>query len=208
MDFFKCEPTKDCYKIMVDEREFNRLVDSNLSNHLFINSFIGPEMILTRGYPRVRDVLCKIFQYLDKDELIMADKITGGVYEKIYDFLLSLPNSEFIPAYRFALRKDIESSPKMGAILKAAMLKKKNITKKEFGDDELWETHKAYLRGSAAIGCYNLDDAEEQREYEIVLKLIDEYDGSIQWYKAYDQYIEKMGIEGELLAYMKSVEAK
>lgn len=180
--------------IIIEEDDFKNLVHSSIPNKYFVKNYeIGVHVVMARGYPRAKDVLGKLFLYLMKDETFY-----GETTKAIYNFLMSIPQKDFIEGLKYGLQRYVmEIDPEIGGYYIANMLIEKRITKIEFENDELWERFKAYLRTEA------IDTQDREGR-----KMIEDYDDTKEWYKKFDIWFEEHSdtYAGQLLKYMNSVE--
>lgn len=182
---------KDRYSLYLTEKEFCQWVNSNLPNYCFLDgSYLGAEILLARGYPRVRDIVGQMFKYIIRD----ADLITGETEPKVYYFLMSLPKDIFIEGYRYAFYHYVVSCKDIYSLNMVAMIREKGLTRKDFKDDKWWSDYKTMLRISAAT----------YRRRDLFDKLKGDYDGSEEWWQKFEDLIGD-SYEGDLLHYMRSI---
>lgn len=200
--------TDDGYGIRITKEQFHDLIDSDIPNERFLPknpgySFgflytgwvdyypLGFEVLLARGYPRIKDVMGRMFYYID-------DKCFEIAY-RLVDFFMSLPKEAFIEAYKDAIHgfADEGEISAWGRVI-ANMIVRKEVTKKEFGDDAMWEYYKKILRDNLA-----------REEYNVYKALEADYDGSEAFWKKFEQKVAEVDPdEGflEILQYIENVE--
>lgn len=198
--------TNDGYSIRITEEQFYELVNGDKPNNLFIwdegsyslgflnagiISDFGINVLLTRGYPRVRDVVGMMFQFLYEKH--WGENEPG---QPVYDFLMNLPKEAFIEGYKHIIHYFADDGEIWLPV--HTMIVEKEITKKEFADDELWDLYKLILRNELAID-----------ESEIFETVKDGYDESESFWKKFEQKVAEK-YEGNclvgILKYMESVE--
>lgn len=209
MDFPTYIKTYDGYRVRVTKKQFEELTKGERANRIFISEAawynwgflrkgdydpFGAEVLLTRGYPRVKDVLGLLFQFIIKDEWITSNAIE----ERIYNFLMALPKDGFIEGYKYAIQY-LAYHCDISNFYLATMLMDKKVTKKEFADDAMWNYYKSILRGS--MGYHN---------YTLCKESLSSYDGSEKWWHELMEKVAARGkshiIDFQVLQYMESVE--